>query len=188
MRKHHLITGVAAVLLLGACGSDKGPTDGGDDGIGGTSFTANVTGGITLSMSGSAYYGDGQDGTTEGGFGVALGALDENASSNIALVRNLGGRAPVGTYPIFDFSTDASPEDAEFAVYASLSSNGARQICRSRTGSLEITASAGEWVEGKFGSHLFCLPMLDPSSTDTLDVTVAGTFKARKAVVPLPND
>ncbi|HEU4698409.1 MAG TPA: hypothetical protein VFS40_04475 [Gemmatimonadales bacterium] len=197
MRGRHLIAGLAAALLLGACGGDKtGPNgDGGDNGnggnTGGTSFSATVSGGITMSLSGGAYYGDGDDGTTEGGFALVLGLLDTDPKPKawVGIGRDQGGEPAVGKYPFFngfDGETEASAGD--FRVMAQFYNGDAEDDwCTGTGGELEITSSSSDRVKGKFTATLACLPLFPQDGDSPKMVTISGQFDSKKAVVPSPD-
>jgi hypothetical protein len=192
MRGHHLIAGLAAALLLGACGGDKtGPTDGdgnGDGNTGGTSFSATVSGDITLSFSGSAYYGDGDDGTTDGGFAVVMGLLDTQPKAWVGIGRELPGEPAVGKYPLFDsFNGETEATPADFKAAAHFSNGDAEDdVCAATGGEVEITSSSSDRVKGTFTATMTCVPMLHQIDGPTKDVTITGTFDSKKAVIPNP--
>jgi hypothetical protein len=191
MRGRHLIAGLAAALLLGACGGDKtGPNDGGDNGGGGTSgttFSATVTGDIATSLSGAAYYGDGNDGTTSGGFAIALG-LSATPTATIIIGREQSGVPATGTYALTDVvnGTD-EPTPADFVAQAQFHYQDQEdQVCASTGGQVQITSAGSDRVQGKFTATMTCVPLLHQIDGPTKSITVTGTFDSKKAVIPNP--
>jgi hypothetical protein len=129
----------AAVLLSGAvlmgCGGDStGPT--GFPGFG--SFTAQVTGSITRTLSGTAVFGGDVLGVE--GFVVSLEPVAGDAS--IGIVKTSSGRPAVGTYVIGEF------ESALYVEFIVDGPGNQHTFYMSTTGQLQITTSTSTALAG----------------------------------------
>lgn len=198
MRRSHLFALAAAAVLVAGCGSDStgpgggdtggtgGSTGGGGTGGGGNppaaaSFTAQVSGGVTASLSGAAAYG--ADTEVDGsafGIGMSSGDTASNVGA-IVLWRMDSAKPGTGTYTVADLSTGNDPGANQFGAGVVLGNNGqTQQVCQSTGGSVHITES-GDRVKGDFTLQLTCFATSDPTSSVSASAT--GQFDAVGGVV-----
>jgi len=153
----------ASLALLGtlaasACGDSTGPT------IEGT-FQASVSGALSDEMSGTAEFG------IFAGEGLGLSFRTTDGSGLLGIGNLEEARSGPGTY----IMGDPNEEGVFFALYLRQTTGGAASLV-SRSGSLVITSSTPERLEGTFGFAAFGTIAGDPGTE--LEVWIEGTFSA----------
>ncbi|HET8650719.1 MAG TPA: hypothetical protein VFL95_11815 [Gemmatimonadales bacterium] len=196
MRRSLFFALAAAAVLMAGCGSDStgpGGDNGGTGGTGGTgggggtnppagaSFTAQLSGGVTASFTGTAAYGA----DTEAGddaFGIGMSAGDTaSVIGSIVLWRLNSAKPGTGTYAVADISTGNDPDANQFGAAVLLANHGQpEEVCQSTGGSVQITGS-GDHLKGNFTLQLTCLDTSNPSTPVTASAT--GQFDAVGGVV-----
>jgi hypothetical protein len=161
---------VAAVALACGGGDGTGPGDGGDVQAG--RFTAQLSGGLSQTLSGQAFYFQGQ---AEEGFTVSMSS-DAQGSSGTGVVMARGNPAlpEVGAYAVIDGTTDPLPPDDFFAASFVKSSGSLIECFSDNGGTLTITASGASLV-GDFTVKAQCL---NPGTGQLDPTTITGKFNA----------
>lgn len=190
-----LLLSLALVLSLAACDSGGGNGDG--DGPGEQpfedSFTLNVTGeGVDESFEGASFFGE----VTEEGetvFAIYFGEADEETPGDInpndgffgVFVRQSGGGVSTQTYTVADIEASNIAPDA--FLFALISDSGTSLI-GSRSGTLTITSTSNNTIEGTFDME--GVRIIGTTGAET-DVTISGSFQAEDATsfngLPLPS-
>ena len=167
------LAAVAATTTVG-CGGDSFGPSGGDVKAG--RFTAEISGGFTQNLSGTAFYFQAAEGLT-----IALS--NENPSGiGVILARGNSSLPGVGVYQVVP-TAETIPTDDFFATSFWNGSSGL-VLCDSgdlgdpaaASGSLNITASASN-LEGDFTTLVACL---DPGSGALKSATITGRFNAQE--------
>ena len=158
-----LLCFVCAALALAAC--DSG-TEGPPPDLG--TFEAEVRGGVTRDLSGSAGYLE-----NPGGPGTGLFfSLSDPSRRSIAISDPGGALAAVGTYAIGD------PGGPSVGLTYSDRLGDIAGTLRAVDGTVRVTRAAGDRVEGTVTARLAAGFDRDPTST------LAATFEARRVAPP----
>lgn len=165
---------LALVLVVAGC-------DSGEDEEAGV-FSVNITGDITGSFSGNAYFATNID---DEAFGLLL--LDNTIESfnfrngkGIAITRNAPGQPGEGEYDIIGLD-DAELDTEKFgAFYADIEDLFEQQglVLTSVSGTLDIETSRSNRIEGTFSFTATGFDIADPD-TD-LSATIQGSFEATR--------
>lgn len=147
-----------AALAGSACGNSTGPT------IEGT-FEANVSGALSDEMSGTAEFG------IFAGEGLGLSFRTTDGSGLLGIGNLEEARPGPGTYTM----GDPNEEGVFFALYLRQTMGGAASLV-SRSGTLVITSSTPERLEGSFSFAAFGTIAGDPGTE--LEVWIEGSFSA----------
>lgn len=155
---------LAPLALIVACGGDgTGPGDVGDG-----EFSYEVTGDVTQSVSGNAYWASGAD--AEGGFAISLSVGERGT-----VIGRVSPVAPaVGTYQFAATNAETIPDD-QFIVITTLGSG--ISFCGSQSGSMQVTGT-GEHIRGTFTANVDCF---DQASNSIKHAVVTGEFDAVEA-------
>jgi hypothetical protein len=169
MTTRSLLAIAALALSVVACGSD-GPTgnDGGNNGVG--SFSGQITGALTKSITGQAVFGTS---AVNDGFGLVLG----NEDDGIILGRELAGLLAVGVHDVFDLA-NGEEEDAPAADLIGvigLTINGADHICAASGGTVTVTSSSATRMAGSLNITAECVTT---GSQAPKAITITGNFSA----------
>jgi hypothetical protein len=158
---------ISASLLLPACGdSSSNPAEPAEGG----SYSANVTGDLTASLSGSAFFGT-ETSQGETGFVVVMGS-GTSASAHAVILGVIGsGRPATGTYAIND-------EDGWTAIHTVGQNQQSGGSFLGASGTVTITESTAQRVKGSFqyvASGFLAAPNSEPGQAQ---ITVTGQFSA----------
>lgn len=180
IRRLSAYTGLATVFAAAACGN-------GDNGMGPGQgeFEVEVSGDVTASFNGTALHGESTDpNTQEQGWVLLLTTGDPNDVNSVFVVR-LGGRPGTGTYSLVDISTTGDLDVGDWAAVVTLSVSGQlTYVGGSLSGTVTITSSSGERVQGNFTIQV---TGQDPNNPQQMaDATVTGTFDATSSTVGFP--
>jgi hypothetical protein len=151
---------LALLVTLAAlgCGESTGPT------IEGT-FEASVSGALSDEMSGTAEFG------IFAGEGLGLSFRTTDGAGLLGIGNLEEARPGPGSYTM----GDPSEEGVFFALYLRQTMGGAASLV-SRSGTLVITSSTSERLEGSFSFAAFGTIAGDPGTE--LEVWIDGTFSA----------
>jgi hypothetical protein len=165
------ILAVALPLALACGGGDSnGPGEGGDVAAG--RFTAELTGAYPQTLSGQAFYFQGQEGE---GFTISMSSDAAGASgTGVVLARENTSLPEVKEYAVIDGTTDPMPADDFFAASFVQSSGELIQCFSDNGGTLAITASGANLV-GDFTVKAQCL---DRTTGQLSATTITGNFNA----------
>ena len=155
---------LAPLALIVACGGDgTGPGDVGDG-----EFSFEVTGAVTQTVTGNAYWASGA--AAEGGFAINL----SNGERGTIIGRESPVAPAVGTYQFGSTDAETIPSD-QFIVITVLGSG--ISFCGSQSGSMQIT-STGAHIRGTFTANVSCF---DQASNSIKDAVITGEFDAVEA-------
>ena len=141
-------------------------------------FEARTTGARTITMSGTAEFGDGAPGEAQTPFVISLGA--QSSAGAVILTRPGGGRLEPGVYPL---EVDGPPSLQALVVTGSPTQpTGA---FHARTGVLTITRSQDDLIEGRFDIDAVGFEASDPGD-EGKELVVRGTFIASPGRQPAP--
>jgi hypothetical protein len=166
------IPALLATALAVACGGGDGtgPGDGGDVAAG--RFTAQLSGGLSQTLSGQAFYFQGQE---EEGFTISMSSDAQAAGgTGVVLARENRALPEVRAYAVIDGTTDPMPPDDFFAASFVKSSGSLIECFSDNGGTLNITASGASLV-GDFTVKAQCL---NPSTGQLDPTTITGQFNA----------
>jgi hypothetical protein len=168
----HAVPVLLATTLTLACGGDgTGPGDGGGDVQAGR-FTAQLSGDLSQTLSGQAFYFEGQEGE---GFTISMSSDAQGASgTGVVLARENTALPEVSTYAIIDATTDPMPPNDFFAASFVRSGGTLFQCFSDNGGTLHITASGANLV-GDFSVNAQCL---NPGNGQLMPTTITGAFNA----------
>jgi hypothetical protein len=166
MMRTTLRAAVAASLFLAACGEDE-------DEPGTSTFTGDISGTHTESVSGEAVFGvTVDDGSNAVGLALILG---EGGAARIFLASTNTPRPPVGTYDIVAPGFDAG-NDTVFAGTVGYVVDRVLENYETTGGTITLTRSAFNGVTGTFELQaLRTSPCCDPTP---VEVVITGTFDA----------
>jgi hypothetical protein len=164
----------ALVALLAACG-------GGDDKSTGPrtsgSFSGNVTGGVTRSINGVAFYSQGAQGGASA-FALGMGSVkaDNSFRDAVLITREQAGVPAPGTYALHDNESEADQRPQDFGLMATLDvANADGLLCFGTGGTLTVESTGGGRVRGRYNATASCL---DTAAMDEVPITLTGTFDA----------
>jgi len=182
--RHSLLL-VPSLLLAAACGgSDKstGPVD-----INDSSFTANLTGAVTRTVTGKAGFGVQTAGENQG-FGLVLGITSQGTGNptNIFFFRDQGVRPANGTHTLGNVSDGADVPAEQIAASILIDANGGASgtICMSTGGTLTITESSATRLKGTYTVQAECLTI---GEEEPEVITATGSFNASGVTVNMNN-
>jgi hypothetical protein len=168
-----ILLGAGLVLLIGCDSNDPGLPDSFGPGQGGIT----VTGGVTSSFSGIAFWSVFDDGDGGPDFGLIIlnGTFEdlENPQFEGVIVTGYAERPTSGTHQLFDF-TDGEGDEYE-AVYVR-STSAAGTFVTSESGSMIITTSNAQRLEGTLSFTGTPFTFQGPLSSAA---TVTGGFNAQ---------
>jgi hypothetical protein len=173
LRRNTVLVVLAMALPLAlACGGgdSTGPDNGGNVAAG--RFTAQLDGSYAQTLSGQAFYFQGQEGE---GFTISMSSDASGASgTGVVLARGNTALPEVSEYAVIDGTTDPMPPDDFFAASFVRSSGELIQCFSDNGGTLAITASGANLV-GDFTVKAQCLDRTTGQLTPT---TITGHFNA----------
>ena len=163
-------------LLLPACSDSGGPSNQG-------SFSATVTGDLSLAFTGRAVFGVATQGTQQG----FLIALERQGSTQVdrdvvVLARFNTQRPAAGTYAIVSSSCNTCTDDDFDAGYVLYRPSGDFGFFASETGTLTITESTAERIVGTLSFD--AVWVLSSDNITARDITVSASFTAVPGQLP----
>ena len=133
-------------------------------------FEARTTGARTISMSGTAEFGNGAPEATQAPFVISLGA--QSSAGAVIFTRHDGGRLAAGVYPL---EVDG-PRSVQ-ALVVTGSPTHPTGAFHARTGVLTITQSGDDLIEGRFDIDAVGFEAPDPGD-ESKELVVRGAFTA----------
>jgi hypothetical protein len=133
-------------------------------------FEARTTGARTITMSGTAEFGNGATDAAQTPFVISLGA--QSSAGAVIFTRPAGGRPGVGSYPL----ATNGPGSVE-ALVVTGSPTRPTGAFRARSGVLTIARSEGDLIEGRFDIDAVGFEASDPGD-DGKELVVRGVFTA----------
>jgi hypothetical protein len=170
-----LIPATLTALLLAACGGDEVAGPGSNTTVG--SFSALVSGGVSRTIRGVAFYGQ-STAAGESAFALAMGAMkpDSSFADAVLIAREQAGLPAPGTYALHDNESDTEQRPHEFGLTATLDVvNAEGLLCFGTGGTLTVESAARGRVQGRYTATASCL---DTEDMDEVAVTISGTFDA----------
>jgi hypothetical protein len=161
---------VAALLLGTACNDGVGPIPG--------TFTATVTGDLSLSLSGVAVFGTTSSGGIDGLLIQMIRGDPQASDFDVVGIARFGTERPaVGTHRIVSaFCNDCTTADFD-AVFAMHRTDGSFAQFRSESGgTMTIEESSADRLVGSFTFYGIAFSTSDGIEADS--VTVSGSFTA----------
>lgn len=156
-----------AAMLFACSGDSSGPDD-----VGSGEFSVTVSGGLSATLSGNAWWVRGSQGAE--GFAIDLAT---SSGRGVVLTWNTQTAPPVGTTPIVSVDDASTGQFILTGIFGGSGSNFGYLCESSGTGSLSITTS-GSHVIGTFTSEVGCF---SSSSGALVNGTVEGSFDAVEA-------
>jgi hypothetical protein len=139
-------------------------------------FEARTTGARTITMSGTAEFGDGAPEAAQAPFVISLGA--ESSAGAVIFTRPGGGRLETGVYPL-----EVEGERSVQALVVTGSPTRPTGAFHARSGVLTITRSQGDLVEGRFDIDAVGFEASDPGD-EGKELVVRGVFTASPGKQP----
>ncbi|MBE0594770.1 MAG: hypothetical protein IH616_20485 [Gemmatimonadales bacterium] len=167
---------IALALLLPACSDSGSPSGQG-------SFSATVTGDLTLSFTGRAVFAIATQGANQG-FAIALerqGATQVDRDV-VVLARFNTQRPGVGNYSIVSNSCNTCTDDDFDAGYVLYRPSGDFGFFASESGTLTITESTAERVVGTLTFDASWV--LSSDNITARDITITASFTAVPGTLP----
>jgi hypothetical protein len=174
---------LALPFALSACGDDStGPDD--DQGAG--TFSATVSGGVSDSFSGQAFFGEGTDpDTDETGWVLWLTTSESETSGQAIYFVRQGTRPGTGTHSLADIENDELAAGAIGAMMIDYESDSFGGVFVSTGGSLVLSESDNDRMKGSFTIEAsgFVTEAGEPVETS---VTITGQFDGTGGNVVYP--
>jgi hypothetical protein len=139
-------------------------------------FEARTTGARTITMSGTAEFGDGASDAPRARFVISLGA--QSSAGAVIFTRPAGGRLETGVYPL-----EVDGPRSMQALVVTGSPTHPTGAFHARTGVLTITRSQGDLVEGRFDIDAVGFEASDPGD-EGKELVVRGVFTASPGTQP----
>jgi hypothetical protein len=139
-------------------------------------FEARTTGARTITMSGTAEFGDGASDAPRAPFVISLGA--QSSAGAVIFTRPAGGRLETGVYPL-----EVDGPRSMQALVVTGSPTHPTGAFHARTGVLTITRSQGDLVEGRFDIDAVGFEASDPGD-EGKELVVRGVFTASPGTQP----
>lgn len=133
-------------------------------------FEARTTGARTITMSGTAEFGDGAPEAAQAPFVISLGA--QSSAGAVIFTRPGGGRLETGVYPL-----EVDGERSVQALVVTGSPTHPTGAFHARTGVLTITRSQDDLIEGRFDIDAVGFEASDPGDEGKV-LVVRGVFTA----------
>jgi len=139
-------------------------------------FEARTTGARTITMSGTAEFGDGAPAAAQAPFVISLGA--QASAGAVIFTRPGGGRLEAGLYPL-----EVDGERSVQALVVTGSPTHPTGAFHARSGVLTITRSQDDLVEGRFDIDAVGFEASDPGD-EGKELVVRGVFTASPGTQP----
>ncbi|HET9727094.1 MAG TPA: hypothetical protein VFP28_09285 [Gemmatimonadales bacterium] len=139
-------------------------------------FEARTTGVRTITMRGAAEFGPGAPQSPRAPFVLSLGA--ESSAGAVIFTRQAGGRLEAGVYPL-----EASREGSVQALIVTGSPTRPTGAFHARSGTLTITRSQDDLIEGRFDVDAVGFEASDPGD-EGKELVVRGVFTASPGAHP----
>jgi hypothetical protein len=139
-------------------------------------FEARTTGARTISMSGTAEFGNGASDAAQIPFVISLGA--QSSAGAVIFTRLDGGRLGPGVYPL-----EVDGARSVQALVVTGSPNHPSGAFHARTGVLTITSSQDDLIEGRFDIDAVGFEASDPGD-EGKELVVRGAFTASPGSQP----
>ena len=139
-------------------------------------FEARTTGTRTITMRGAAEFGSGAPEAAQAPFVISLGA--ESSAGAVVFTRPGGGRLATGVYPI-----EPAGRGSLQALVVTGSPTRPTGAFHARTGTLTITRSGDDLIEGRFDIDAVGFEVSDPAD-EGKELVVRGAFTASPGAQP----
>jgi hypothetical protein len=139
-------------------------------------FEARTTGSRTITMSGSAEFGNGAPDAAQAPFVISLGA--QSSAGAVIFTRPGGGRLEPGVYPL-----EVDGQGAVQALVVTGSPTHPTGAFHARTGTLTVTRSQDDLIEGRFDIDAVGFEASDPAD-EGKELVVRGMFTASPGTQP----
>jgi hypothetical protein len=139
-------------------------------------FEARTTGAKTLTLQGAAEFGAGAPDTEHTPFVIALGA--DSPDGAVIFTRQDGGRPEPGVYPL-----DAGAAGGVQALVVTGSPTRPNGAFHARSGTLTITGSRVDFIEGRFDIDAVGFEAAEPGD-ESRELAVRGAFTASAGARP----
>jgi hypothetical protein len=139
-------------------------------------YEPRTTGARTITMSGTAEFGDGASDAPRAPFVISLGA--QSSAGAVIFTRPAGGRLETGVYPL-----EVDGPRSMQALVVTGSPTHPTGAFHARTGVLTITRSQGDLVEGRFDIDAVGFEASDPGD-EGKELVVRGVFTASPGTQP----
>lgn len=167
---------VLTLAVAAACGETNGPADEG-------SFSATITGDLSLTLSGTSVFGV----TSQGGRQGFVIAMDDKGATQfdrdvVVVGRFTTQRPDVGSYTLIPGDcTTCSPDDFD-AGYVYQRATGESAFFISQTGSMQITASSADEIVGSVTIQAVVLS--GSGGSNATNLTITAQFRSVPGQVP----
>lgn len=167
---------LAFPLTLAACGGgdSTGPDNGGTAG----SFSVSISGDITDSFDGQAFFGEATDPeTSETGWVLWLTSTEAQTTGKAVYFVRQGSRPGTGTHSLANLDDDSLDQGQIGALIFDHTSGSFPVSLFATGGSLVVTNSASSGMSGSFTMQATGV-VFDGDEPSEVDVTVTGEFNA----------
>lgn len=171
-------SGIAFALsvVLAACGGgdSTGPDNGGTTG----SFSVSISGDLTDSFDGQAFFGEATDPeTSETGWVLWLTSTEAQTTGQAVYFVRQGSRPGTGTHSLANLDDDSLDQGQIGALVFDYTSGSFPVSLFATSGSLTVTSSSSSGMSGSFTMQATGV-VFDGDEPSEVDVTVSGEFSA----------